>query len=73
MVLGGLSKALFGYGIADYQHYNHLKGSEQEMISNIQTGYTVFDEKAGAKDKQKTAFRANVRYLHEALAQVGPL
>lgn len=40
------------------------------MIDNIQTGYTVFDEKANAQDKQKVAFKANVRYLHEALAQV---
>ncbi|CAL8464293.1 g3828 [Coccomyxa elongata] len=64
LVLGGLSKAFFGYGIADYEL------GEAAMISNIQTGYTVFDDKlGGASQKQKDAFKANVRYLREALAQ----
>lgn len=65
LVLGGLSKAFFGYGIADYEL------GEAAMISNIQTGYTVFDDKlGGANQKQKDAFKENVRYLREALAQV---
>ena len=65
LVLGGLSKAFFGYGIADYER------GEAAMINNIKTGYTVFDVKlGGAKQKHKDAFKANVRYLREALAQV---
>jgi hypothetical protein len=65
-VLGGLSKTLFGYSIADYKNGT----GEQEVINNIHTNYTVFNALGGASGKQKEAFQANVMYLKEALAQV---
>ncbi|EIE18644.1 cytochrome P450 [Coccomyxa subellipsoidea C-169] len=63
LVLGGLSKAFFGFGLADYC------AGEQAMIGSIQTGYTVFDAKVKASQPQKDAFTTNVRYLREALAE----
>ena len=63
-MLGGLSKAFFGYGLADYA------AGEKAMIASIQEGYKVFEPELNAKPQQKDAFAANVRYLREALAQV---
>ena len=67
LILGGLSKAIFGYGIEDYKD-----GGIKAMVKNIQTNYEVFSgPPTGANAKEKEAFEKNVAYLKEALAAVG--
>ena len=69
LILGGLSKAFFGYGIADYKG-----GSGQaEMINNIQVNYKVFDSPAFATLEERSAFASNIEYLKTALAEVRTL
>ena len=66
LILGGISKAICGYGIDEYK--DGLKG----MVGNIQTNYLVFSGPPTAADgKEKEAFNNNVAYLQEALKQVG--
>ena len=66
LVLGGLSKAIFGYGIADYKDGT----GQAEMIRNIQDNYKVFDSPVFADGSERAAFAANIEYLKTALAEV---
>ena len=66
LILGGLSKAFFGFGIEDYKDGT----GQAEMINNIQMNYKVFDSPAFATLGERCAFASNIEYLSTALAEV---
>lgn len=66
LMLGGISKAICGYGIEEYK-----QGGTKAMVTNIQNNYLVFSDKPDkASDLEKDAFQKNVAYLKEALNAV---